>query len=451
MADTPTLSADTAPPRTTGGNFRWEPPTALELQALLPSYAIEKLLGRGGMGAVYRGIQTNLDRPVAIKILPPGVENEDPSFAERFKSEAKLMAKLNHPAVVAVYDFGTTFGGQLYFAMEYVDGSDVAQMIRTQGKLPPEHALAITAHVCDALGAAHELGIVHRDIKPANVLLNMKGQVKVADFGLAKIEEPGQHGLTKTGYAMGTPDFVAPEALTLGTAIDGRADIYAVGVMLYQMLTGNIPRGAFKPASVLVPGLDPRYDLIIRKTMQYDRAERHQSAAELRSDLDVISTVPLVRQNAPESAAIPVTKMVHATGQRSALQKPVGNAPQPKSKPVPFQAPAKSKAPLFFGLGVAAAVTVVAAFTMTGDKKQPSAAQPAKTETSLLQATKPSIAENRAPSNPSPALMLDPSKFEPGKWTERIADHGTCSDIRGHSHPRRHCEAEGKVRCFAGP
>ncbi|MFN0075172.1 MAG: serine/threonine-protein kinase, partial [Prosthecobacter sp.] len=249
---------------------------------MMPGYTIEKILGRGGMGAVYKGVQQNLDRTVAIKVLPPGVEKEDPSFAERFKSEAKLMAKLNHPAVVAVYDFGTTLGGQLYFAMEYVDGSDVSQMIRSQGKLPPEHALAITAHVCDALAAAHELGIVHRDIKPANVLLNMKGQVKVADFGLAKVEEPGQHGLTKTGYAMGTPDFVAPEVLMLGAHIDGRADLYAVGVMLYQMLTGDVPRGAFKPASVRMPGLDRRYDPIIIKAMQSDREERYQSSAELR-------------------------------------------------------------------------------------------------------------------------------------------------------------------------
>ena len=244
----------------------------------MPGYTIEKILGRGGMGAVYKGVQENLDRTVAIKILPPGVEKEDPSFAERFKNEAKLMAKLMSPTVVGVFDFGLNSGGQLYIAMEYVDGTDVAQMISTQKKLPPDHALAITAHVCDALTAAHELGIVHRDIKPANVLINMKGQVKVADFGLAKIEEPGSHGLTKTGYAMGTPDFVAPEALMLGTAVDGRADLYAVGVMLYQMLTGNVPRGAFKPASVLVPGLDRRYDPIIQKAMQHDREERRRAA-----------------------------------------------------------------------------------------------------------------------------------------------------------------------------
>jgi serine/threonine protein kinase len=384
MSDDSASFPETPPPRTTGGNWRWEPPSAAELQKLMPGYTIEKLLGRGGMGAVYRGVQTNLDRPVAIKILPPDVEKEDPSFAERFKSEAKLMARLNHPAVVAVYDFGSTSAGQLYFAMEYVDGSDVSQMLATQGRLPPEHALAITAHVCDALGAAHELGIVHRDIKPANVLINQKGQVKVADFGLAKVEEPGQHGLTKTGYAMGTPDFVAPEALTLGTSIDGRADLYAVGVMLYQMLTGNIPRGAFKPASVLVPSVDPRYDQIIVKAMQHDREERHQSAAQLRAELDVILTVPLVRQSAPEPAAVPTMLVAQTPAQRSAAQKPAAKAPAPRKRGTPLpqnpdlaqssvgapRSQPKSKAPLLIGLAAAAAIGV-GAFVMLSGKKPP--------------------------------------------------------------------------------
>ncbi|MFO1486177.1 MAG: protein kinase [Verrucomicrobiaceae bacterium] len=378
---------DTPPQRTTSGGFRWEPPTAEELQNLMPGYTIEKILGRGGMGAVYRGIQTNLDRPVAIKILPPGVEKEDPSFAERFKNEAKLMAKLNHPGVVAVHDFGTTLGGQLYFAMEYVDGTDVAQMISAQGRLPPEHALAITAHVCDALQAAHELGIVHRDIKPANILINMKGQVKVADFGLAKVEEPGTHGLTKTGYAMGTPDFVSPEALMLGTQIDGRADLYAVGVMLYQMLTGNIPRGAFKPASVLVPGLDPRFDPIIFKAMQHDREERHQSAAELRRELDVILTVPLVRNDVSGYAAVPAAQMAQAPRQRSAPQKPMGRAPQPRASAAADtseavhgpsrEAGARSAGPrakssnafLYIAIGLAVAVAIGAFVLFSGGRK----------------------------------------------------------------------------------
>ncbi|MEZ5387888.1 MAG: bifunctional serine/threonine-protein kinase/formylglycine-generating enzyme family protein [Prosthecobacter sp.] len=426
----PSSPAPDTPPRTTGGNFRWEPPTAEELQSLMPGYTIEKILGRGGMGAVYRGIQTNLDRPVAIKVLPPGVEKEDPTFAERFKSEAKLMAKLNHPAVVAVYDFGTTLGGQLYFAMEYVDGSDVSQMIAAQGRLPPDHALAITAHVCDALAAAHELGIVHRDIKPANVLINMKGQVKVADFGLAKVEEPGSHGLTKTGYAMGTPDFVAPEALTLGTAIDGRADLYAVGVMLYQMLTGQIPRGAWQPASVLVPGLDPRYDAIITKAMQYDRENRHSDAMELRRELDVIMTVPLMQHDAPASAAIPVAQMAQAPGQRSAAQRPMGksaNAPVRSvaggSDPGPLDratAEPKSKVPVFIGIAVALGIAVGASvmFGGGGAAGPPSAVVSSQTAPGGPSAppSKPASVASATPKPPAAPTPSNPAKAnEPPK------------------------------------
>lgn len=358
MADESSSSPESVPSRTTGGHFRWEPPTAAELQELMPGYMIEKLLGRGGMGAVYRGVQTNLDRPVAIKILPPGIEKEDPSFAERFKSEARLMAKLNHPGVVAVYDFGTTSAGQLYFAMEYVDGSDVSQLLHEKGRLPPEHALAITAHVCDALGAAHELGIVHRDIKPANILINMKGQVKVADFGLAKIEDPGQHGLTKTGYAMGTPDFVSPEVLMLGSHIDGRADLYAVGVMLYQMLTGNVPRGAFKPASVLRSTLDPRYDPIITKAMQHDREDRYQTAAELRRALDVILTTPYIAPEATSAvAAVPPPK---AEVMRTAP--PQRRVPQPVRQAAPAPPPQRQlarKSTSGLWLGISAIVLVL--------------------------------------------------------------------------------------------
>ncbi|MDZ4404762.1 SUMF1/EgtB/PvdO family nonheme iron enzyme [Prosthecobacter sp.] len=341
--------------RTSGGGMRWEPPTAAELQALMPGYTIEKLLGRGGMGAVYRGVQTNLDRTVAIKILPPGVEQEDPSFAERFKNEARLMAKLAHPGVVGVYDFGSTSAGQLYFVMEYVDGSDVSQLLKEQGRLPPEHALAITAHVLDALGAAHKLGIVHRDIKPANILINMAGAVKVADFGLAKIDDPGGHGLTRTGFSMGTPDFVSPEALMLGSQVDGRADLYAVGVMLYQMLTGNIPRGAFKPASVLRSTLDPRYDPIITKAMQHDREERYQNSAEMRQALDVILTTPYV---APEATS-PVAAVPAPQGEAPRTRQPQQRMPQPaRHYPPP---PPKKKSGAGMMIGVLGVIAVIAA------------------------------------------------------------------------------------------
>jgi serine/threonine protein kinase len=227
MSDTPPPGATpTGFQRTSGGGVRWHPPSPEELGRLLPQYEIGCLLGRGGMGAVYRGTQRALDRPVAIKILPPDLDDEDGTYAERFKNEAKTMAKMDHPAIVAVHDFGETSERQLYFVMAFIDGTDVAQMIAGQGRLASEHALAVTAHVCDALAYAHARGVVHRDIKPANVLINMEGQVKVADFGLAKASDAAAGtGLTKTGLAMGTPDYVAPEALVLGANVDGRADL----------------------------------------------------------------------------------------------------------------------------------------------------------------------------------------------------------------------------------
>ena len=363
--------------RTQGGGVKWVPPTAEHLGKLLPQYDIECILGFGGMGAVYKGKQKSLDRTVAIKILPPGLEDEDASYVDRFKNEARIMAKLDHPAIVPVYDFGETTEGQLYIVMSFVDGTDVQKMLQQQGRLPSEHALAVTAHVCDALKYAHEHGVIHRDIKPANILINMDGAVKVADFGLAKADEAGSSGITKTGMAMGTPDYVAPEALVMGVNVDGRADLYAVGVMLYAMLTGNVPRGAFKPASVQVPGTDPRFDKIVQKAMQMDRDERYQSAAEIRRDLDVILTTPLVQAGGQSSAAIPKAAIA---------QKPVAKGPQKpmgKSANVPVRkeaaaAPApnpqseiahpKSKAPLFIGIGAVAAIAV-GAFVMMGGKK----------------------------------------------------------------------------------
>ena len=166
---------------------QWQPPTPEELQAQIPQYKILDLLGRGGMGAVYKGWQNSLDRYVAIKILAPQLDDDaDAEFAARFKQEAKTMAKFQHPGIVAVHDAGETATGLLYIVMEFIEGTDVAQMLKSQGKLDPAHALAITAHVCDALAYAHEHGVIHRDIKPANIMLNMEGQVKVADFGLAK-------------------------------------------------------------------------------------------------------------------------------------------------------------------------------------------------------------------------------------------------------------------------
>ncbi|MCX6851768.1 MAG: protein kinase [Verrucomicrobia bacterium] len=334
------------PPKTTGGGWRWEPPTPAELQEILPQYEVHMLVGRGGMGAVYKGLQLSLDRAVAIKLLPPAIERQDLAFAERFKNEARLMGRMNHPAIVSVYDFGRTSDGQLYFVMEYVDGTDVQRMIAREGKLPPEHALAITAHLCDALGYAHKQGIVHRDIKPSNVLIDIEGRVKVADFGLAKLSDKTQNsGLTQTGMTMGTPDYVAPEALTLGSDVDGRADIYAVGVMLYQMLTGDIPRGMFKMPSQKFQSIDPRFDAIIRRALEHDREERYQSSHELRQALDIILTTPRAVSGQESSAVLP--KQPPQTPGRTVVpsSRNPGSAQQRTApKPDPYQAPPPSKA-----------------------------------------------------------------------------------------------------------
>jgi serine/threonine protein kinase len=144
----------------------WQPPQPAELQAMLPQFEISAFLGRGGMGAVYRGQQISLERPVAIKILPPGLEEVNASYAERFRNEAMALAKLNHLSIVSLYDFGRTQDGMWYIAMELIEGTDVARMVAQQGRLHSAHAMAITAHVCDALQYAHERGIIHRDIKP---------------------------------------------------------------------------------------------------------------------------------------------------------------------------------------------------------------------------------------------------------------------------------------------
>lgn len=284
----------------------WNPPEPEDLTLQLPGYEFQALLGSGGMGAVYKAHHLNLDRPVAIKVLPYNIARLDTKFTDQFKREARTMAKLSHPGIVSVYDAGVTDSGFLYFVMEYVEGTDVSQMLLIKKRLPAGHALAITAHVCDALSYAHSHGVVHRDIKPANIMVSQEGRVKVADFGLARFStDSGEEGAVVT---MGTPYFVAPEALTIGMSVDHRADVYALGVMLYDMLTGEIPRDDFQPSSVLT-GCDPRFDKIIHKAMQVDVRLRFQSVDEMRTALNEILTGPLQK-------AIPVSEKIHVVPQR---------------------------------------------------------------------------------------------------------------------------------------
>ncbi|MHC4438600.1 MAG: serine/threonine-protein kinase, partial [Planctomycetota bacterium] len=223
------------------------PPVPVELAEQFPQLEILELLGQGGMGAVYKARQKHLDRLVALKILPSQI-GETEAFAERFTREARSLAKLNHPRIVSVHDSGHTETGLYYFIMEFVDGTDLRRVIQA-GELSPAEALSIIPQICEALQYAHEQGIVHRDIKPENVLLDKKGYVKIADFGLAKLldKPPTAYTLTQAGQKMGTPQYMAPEQIEHPGQVDHRADIYSLGVVFYEMLTGQLPIGQFAP------------------------------------------------------------------------------------------------------------------------------------------------------------------------------------------------------------
>lgn len=295
----------------------WEPPSPEILQGLLSGYEVIRVIGSGGMGAVYEARQVNLDRKVAIKVLPSALhqseEGEDLSFAERFRQEAQAMAKLDHPSIIAVYDFGETEDNDFYFVMEFVDGLDIHQyLLQCGGKLTGDHALAIASHVLDGLQFAHENGILHRDIKPANVLLNSAGKVKIADFGLAKRSggsETDAPQLTMVGMSIGTPDYAAPEIRKTESLVDHRADLFAVGVMLYEMLTGEVPRGRWYPPSKIVPELDIRFDKIVEKALESDPEARFSSAEAFRSKLTEIHQTP-----SPASRPTPAIVDSKATG-----------------------------------------------------------------------------------------------------------------------------------------
>lgn len=263
------------------GDFN--PPVPEELAVLFPEFEIVSLLGRGGMGAVYQAVQPDLDRRVAIKLLPPETAR-DGEFMERFRREAALLARLDHPGIVRLYDFGQR-DEFAYFVMEFVDGEDLAQRL-TAGAMSPNEAFEIVSQLCDALQHSHERGVVHRDLKPANILIARDGRVKLADFGLARLTQPdaSELGLTRTGARLGTPRYMAPEQMN-GTPADHRVDVYALGVVLYEMLTAQVPVGHFDPPSEKVPALTPRLDDVVLRALSAEPDRRFASMSEIKERL----------------------------------------------------------------------------------------------------------------------------------------------------------------------
>ena len=274
-----------------------------ELAPHFPQLEILECLGRAGMGVVYKARQPQLDRVVALKILAPERVTEA-RFADRFLREARALAKLNHPNIVAVHDFGQT-GGYFYLVMEYVDGVNLRELLQG-GRLPPAEALAIVPAICEALQYAHDRGIVHRDIKPENILIDKEGKVKIADFGIAKIvaavcdrrdpageemrrsQTAATSELTQAGKVLGTPKYMAPEQAEKPGAVDHRADIYSLGVVFYEMLTGELPGKLLEAPSKKVQ-IDVRLDEVVLRALERKPELRFQQVSEVKTMVETIS------------------------------------------------------------------------------------------------------------------------------------------------------------------
>jgi serine/threonine protein kinase len=286
---------------TTPQGGRQIPLTPESIAPCFPQLQILEVLGQGGMGTVFKARQLKLDRLVAVKIIRPETAS-DPAFAERFMREAKTLARLNHPGIVSVHDFGEvslldpgagskTSGSTLFFfIMEYVEGANLRQLMQS-APISPSLTLGIIQQVCDALQYAHEEGVVHRDIKPENIMLDSKGRVKIADFGLAKLADQSGEDWTLTGthQVMGTPRYMAPEQLAGSRNVDHRVDIYSLAVVFYEMLTGILPVGHFAFPSKKI-AVDTKFDDVILRAMASEPGERFQSVQEFRLGVDEIVT-----------------------------------------------------------------------------------------------------------------------------------------------------------------
>ncbi|MEC3914133.1 Stk1 family PASTA domain-containing Ser/Thr kinase [Nocardia sp. CDC160] len=263
-------------------------------------YELGEIIGFGGMSEVHKARDLRLGRDVAIKVLRADLAR-DPTFYLRFKREAQNAAALNHPAIVAVYDTGEAEvdGGPLpYIVMEYVDGDTLRDIVRGKGPLPPRRAMEVIADVCAALDFSHRNGIVHRDMKPANIMINRAGAVKVMDFGIARAIADSSNPMTQTAAVIGTAQYLSPEQAR-GEQVDARSDVYSVGCVLYEILTGEPPFTGDSPVAVAYqhvredprlpsqvhPGVPRELDSVILKAMSKNPANRYQTAAEMRADL----------------------------------------------------------------------------------------------------------------------------------------------------------------------
>ncbi|GAA1966636.1 protein kinase domain-containing protein [Kitasatospora viridis] len=305
-------------------------------------YVLQHLLGQGGMASVHLAHDNVLGRPVAIKTLHTELGREA-SFRERFRREAQAVARLQHTNIVTVYDSGeelTQDGGTVpYIVMEYVEGHSLRdvlnQAISEHGAMPTEQALSITAAVLAALDVSHDQGLVHRDIKPGNVMVNTKGVVKVMDFGIARAMQSGVTSMTQTGMVVGTPQYLSPEQ-ALGKSVDARSDLYSVGCMLFELLTGQLPFDGDSPFSIaykhvqeeppapssLNRAVTPAVDALVARALRKDPGHRFPTAETMREEVERVAA-------GEKSGAAPLmaTPLVIGEGPRSAHSSGLKNFP----------------------------------------------------------------------------------------------------------------------------
>lgn len=290
-----------------GSSTKSIPPTQEELAAAFPQLEILELIGQGGMGFVFKARQRKIERLVALKILPQTLA-VDPAFAERFTREGRVLARLNHPNIVMIHDFGQA-NGFFYLLMEFVDGVNLREAMKV-GRFTADQALAVVPKICEALQFAHDEGILHRDIKPENILLDSRDRIKIADFGIAKLvgEPHGETNLTVGGATLGTPHYMAPEQLEKPGQVDHRADIYSLGVVFYEMLTGELPLGKFQPPSHKVK-VDVRLDEVVLQALEKEPNRRYQHVSEVKSQVDTINaTTKIMAAAAPTAVPAPPPK-----------------------------------------------------------------------------------------------------------------------------------------------
>ena len=268
------------------------------MKETLGHYEIVAELGRGGMGVVYKGYEPALTRYVAIKELSPALAH-DHNLVERFLREARSMAALNDPHIIQVYFIGQE-NNQPFFAMEFVEGESLSQLIKREGRLPIADVLKILLQTARGLQTAHERGVVHRDIKPANLMLDLRGRVKIADFGIALARQEFDAKLTGTGEFVGTPGYLSPE-ICLGKSVDARSDLFALGIVMFESLTGRLPFSDESPLKLMldvvqaeipdIRGINTEVDAstaaILTKLVAKDPGDRYQSAADLVDDLEL--------------------------------------------------------------------------------------------------------------------------------------------------------------------